>query len=72
LLEELRSLPVEEREAVVAELYEGTSSDDEEWAPAYLAELERRVHAARSGLSPSISHEQLRAEVQEALRSLPK
>jgi hypothetical protein len=67
LLEELRSLPLEEREAVVAELY----AEDEGLAdPAWLAELERRARASQAGLTTSISQEEMREQVKAALRAM--
>ena len=46
LLEELRSLPVEEREAVVAELYEGTASELSDDRDGLDDEERGRLHAA--------------------------
>jgi putative addiction module component (TIGR02574 family) len=71
LLEELRSLPLKEQEAVVAELYEGTAGEvvAEAWDPAWAAELERRVQASRAGLTKPVSQAEARARVEEALRA---
>lgn len=67
LLEELRSLPVDEREAVVAELYaDAEPVPDPEW----LAEIERRARASQAGLTSSISHEEMREQVKAALRAM--
>ena len=70
LLEELRSLPVDEREAVVAELYADGEVPAEAYDPAWLAELERRTRAAQAGLTEPVSHADVRAAVQEALRAM--
>ena len=69
LLEELRSLPVDEREAVVAELYAEDDVPGAGYDPAWLAELERRARASQAGLTTPISREDARARVEEALRS---
>jgi putative addiction module component (TIGR02574 family) len=71
LLEELRSLPPEEQDAVVVELYESTNAGAvDESDGAYLAELERRTLASKAGQTTSISHEEMRTQVHEALRAL--
>ena len=69
LLAELRSLPVDEREAVVAELYADAEVPAEAYDPSWLAELERRTRASQAGLTTPISREDARARVEEALRS---
>ncbi len=55
----------------MAELYDSINEGAvDESDPAYLAELERRTLASKSGLTTSISQEEMAAQVRAALRAI--
>jgi len=69
LLDELRSLPVEERiELLVASLDEQQQADPDH-AEAWIAELKRRIAEVDSGAVKLMDWAQVRARVEERLRT---
>lgn len=71
LLEQLQSLPLEERDEVAAELCGGVASESGDAPdPAWIAELERRTRGAKEGHTTPIAREDARARVHDALRTI--
>lgn len=70
LLERALQLPADERLALANELLDSVEGpDDAEWTAAWAAELNRRVKGLEDGTAKTIPWEQVRAELQERLRS---
>ncbi len=70
LLAKAMRLPADERLAIATELLDSVEGpEDPEWAAAWAAELDRRVHALESGTAKTIPWSQVKAELQERLRA---
>jgi putative addiction module component (TIGR02574 family) len=64
-------LPVEDRSRMAARLIESVdAADDTELSPAWCAEIDRRIEAARSGTSHRIPHVKVMSEARQLLAQL--
>lgn len=64
-------LPVEDRSRIATRLIESVdAADDAELSPAWCAEIDRRIEAARSGASQRIPHAEVMADARHLLAQL--
>ena len=64
-------LPVEDRSRIASRLIESVDAADEtELSPAWCAEIDRRIEAARSGASRRIPHAEVMADARHLLAQL--
>ncbi|MFN0078516.1 MAG: addiction module protein [Prosthecobacter sp.] len=64
-------LPVEDRSRIASRLIESEdAADDAELSPAWCAEIDRRIEAARSGASRRIPHAEVMADARHLLAQL--
>lgn len=71
VLESALLLPVEDRSRIAARLIESVdAADDAELSPAWCAEIDRRIEAARSGTSRRIPHAEVMSEARNLLARL--
>lgn len=71
VLESALLLPVEDRSRIAARLIESVDvADNAELSPAWNAEIDRRIEAARSGTSRRIPHAEVMSEARSLLAQL--